>query len=82
MRDLALTRFTAALGALLSAGVPVLGAWEVASRASGSPRLIRTIAGFAEGFELGKTPSELVTESGVFPDLFCNLYASAEISGH
>lgn len=81
MRDLALTRFTAALGALLSAGVPVLGAWEVASRASGSPRLIRTIAGFAEGFELGKTPSELVTESGEFPDLFCNLYASAEISG-
>ena len=81
LQDLALTRFTAALGALMNAGVSVFPAWDIASRASGSPRLIRTIAGFTEGFELGKTPAQLVTESGVFPKLFCNLYASAEISG-
>jgi type II secretory pathway component PulF len=81
LRDLSMTRFTAALGALMNAGVSVLPAWDIASRASGSPRLIRTVAGFAEGFELGKTPAQLVTESGAFPDLFCNLYASAEISG-
>lgn len=81
LQDLALTRFTAALGALLNAGVSVLIAWDIASRASGSPRLIKTIAGFREGFELGKTPAQLVSESGQFPDLFANLYSAAEISG-
>ena len=42
-RYLALARLSAALEALLSAGVTIIQAWELASAASGSPALRRTV---------------------------------------
>jgi type II secretory pathway component PulF len=42
-QDLALARLAAALEALLNAGVPIIGAWELAATASGSPALRRTV---------------------------------------
>jgi type II secretory pathway component PulF len=81
-RDLALARLAAALEALLNAGVPIIGAWELAATASGSPALRRTVqtwrAPLTEG---GSTPSELLSNSGQFPSIFASLYHTGEVSG-
>jgi type II secretory pathway component PulF len=79
--ELALARLAAALEALLNAGVPIVGAWELAATASGSPALRRLVQSWRPRLEHGSTPSELVSESDQFPTVFNNLYHTGEISG-
>jgi type II secretory pathway component PulF len=81
LRKIALARLATALDALLAAGINVLEAWEIASKASGSPRYKRAVAAWRPDVENGVTPAEAMSESGVFPDFFANVYHSAEISG-
>ena len=80
-RDLALSRLAASLEALISAGVTIIEAWEIAALACGSPTLRRTVAVWPPQLQAGKTPSEAVNESRVFPELFANLYHTGEVSG-
>jgi type II secretory pathway component PulF len=80
-RCLALARLAAALEALLSAGVTIIEAWELAAAASGSPQLRRTVVAWRPQVNGGRTPAEVVQASGQFPNLFASQYASGEISG-
>ena len=81
-RHLALARLAAALEALLSAGVSIVLAWELAAEASGSPALRRTVREWKPLMEDGgEPPSELLEKSRVFPEVFTNLYHTGEISG-
>jgi type II secretory pathway component PulF len=80
-RYLALARLAAALEALLSAGVSILNAWDLAAAASGSPALQRVVRGWKTPFEQGSTPSEMVSAAPEFPDVFRNFYHTGEISG-
>lgn len=80
--SLSLARLSAALEGLLNAGVSVIEAWELAASASGSPALQRAVRGWS--FQVrhgGKTPGEMVDESGAFPELFSSLYRTGEFSG-
>ena len=80
-RDLALARLAAALGALLNAGVGIIGAWELAATASGSPSLRRRVQSWKAPLEEGATPAQLVSDAPQFPDIFRNLYHTGEVSG-
>jgi type II secretory pathway component PulF len=80
-RSLALARLAGALEALLSAGVTIIEAWEMAATASGSPLLRQTVLGWRPLVDGGQTPAEVIRASGRFPDLFANQYASGEVSG-
>lgn len=80
-QNLALARLSAALGALLSAGVSVVQAWPIAAAASGSPALRRAVARWQALLEQGLTPAEALRASPEFPTLFSSLYSSGEISG-
>ncbi|MBI2948884.1 MAG: type II secretion system F family protein, partial [Verrucomicrobia bacterium] len=81
-RHLALARLSAALEALLNAGVSIVNAWELAAAASGSPALHRTVSTWRPRIEAGgEPPSEILSESAEFPELFANLYHTGEISG-
>jgi type IV pilus assembly protein PilC len=80
-RHLALARLSAALEALLSAGVSIVEAWELAGTASGSPALKRTVLAWRPLVDAGQTPAEVVRASGVFPELFSNQYTTGEVSG-
>jgi type II secretory pathway component PulF len=80
-RDLAIARLSSALEALLSAGVSVLEAWELAATASGSPALLRTVLAWRPLVDAGQTPAEVVRASPRFPELFANQYATGEVSG-
>lgn len=78
---LALSRLAAALEALISAGVTVVEAWDLAAVASGSPAFRHAVATWKPQLATGQTPAELVRASRLFPETFANLYASGEVSG-
>lgn len=78
---LALSRLSAALESLISAGVNIIDAWELAATASGSPALRRAVASWKPQLAAGQTPAETVRASHLFPDTFANLYHSGEVSG-
>ncbi len=78
---LALARLAAALEALISAGVNIIQAWDLAANASGSPALRRAVASMKPKVVAGQTPAEEVRKCSAFPVLFANLYASGEVSG-
>ncbi|HWN94184.1 MAG TPA: type II secretion system F family protein [Methylomirabilota bacterium] len=80
-RSLSIARLSVALEALLNAGVTVIEAWDLAAAASGSPALRRAVAQYKPELVNGRTPSEMVSSSGVFPATFASLYHSGEISG-
>jgi type IV pilus assembly protein PilC len=80
-RYLALARLAAALEALISAGVNIFDAWELAAAASGSPALRHAVADWRPAVTAGQMPSEAVRNSRLFPATFASLYASGEISG-
>ncbi len=78
---LALSRLATALEALISAGVSIVDAWNLAATASGSPAFRRVVATWKPQIAAGRTPAELVQACRLFPETFANLYASGEISG-
>ena len=80
-RSLAIARLSGALEALLSAGVTIIEAWELAAGASGSPWMRRTVLKWRPLVEAGQTPAEVVLTSRRFPEVFVTQYASGEISG-
>lgn len=80
-RSLALARLSASLEALISAGVTIIEAWEIAVLACGSPALARTVLGWRSQLEAGLTHAELVSASREFPEVFSNLYSTGEVSG-
>ena len=78
---LALARLAAALDALISAGVNIFEAWELAAAASGSPALRRAVADWRPKLTAGQMPSEAVRACRLFPEMFANFYATGEVSG-
>jgi type II secretory pathway component PulF len=80
-RYLALSRLATALEALISAGVTLIEAWELAATASGSPALRRAVLAWQPRVRAGQTPAEAVRACPGFPELFANLYYSGEVSG-
>ncbi|HSY17190.1 MAG TPA: type II secretion system F family protein [Candidatus Acidoferrales bacterium] len=76
-----IARLAAALDALSSAGVSAVRTWEMAAEACGSPRLKRQILHWAPQLETGVTPAEMVNQIPYFPEMFSNLYFTAEMTG-
>jgi type IV pilus assembly protein PilC len=79
--ELALARLSAALEALVTAGVPIIQAWQLAVKASGSVLLIEEIKKWERLMENGSLPSSLVYSSKSFPDMYRGLYKTGEVSG-
>src|ERR1051325_4447347 len=67
---LALSRLSGALGALLSAGITIIEAWELAATACGSPAIKRTVLAWRPYLDAGQTPAEVLSASPRFPEMF------------
>jgi type IV pilus assembly protein PilC len=80
-RFLALARLAAALEALISAGVNIIEAWDLAATASGSPALRRAVEKWKPQVVVGCTPAEVLSQCPKFPEMFANLYSTGEVSG-
>jgi type IV pilus assembly protein PilC len=81
LKYLAIARLTASLGALTNAGVSVIRSWELSASACGSPRLKREILRWTPLLETGTTPADMVNQISYFPEMFANLFQTAEVSG-
>ena len=80
-RHLAVARLSAALEALISAGISIIEAWHLAAKASGSVVLQRTVDSWIPMLRAGKTPAEMLQQTRKFPDIFTSQYVAGEISG-
>jgi general secretion pathway protein F/type IV pilus assembly protein PilC len=81
-RSLALSRLASALRALLTAGVSIVSAWELAGVASGSPALGRAVQALLPRVANGERPGDLLETYPVFPPMFVSMYKTGELSGH
>src|SRR4051794_21358413 len=80
-RNLALARLCACLEGLISAGVTIVEAWDLAVAASGSPLLKREVARIKPFVLSGQTPAEALSRSSAFPETFTHLYSTGEVTG-
>jgi len=79
---ISLARLSAALEALINAGVMIIEAWTLAARASGSQRIMRAVEKARPQLERGELPSEAIQrEPSIYPDLFMGSYRTGEVSG-
>ena len=80
--SLVLSRFAFALESLLSAGVPIINAIELAAEASGSVILKGNVKLWGERLTNGiTTPSEEINHCREFPEMFASQYSTGEVSG-
>ncbi len=80
--SLILSRFAFALESLLSAGVPIINAIELAAEASGSVILKNVTKTWRERLTNGiTTPADEINHCREFPEIFASQYSTGEISG-
>lgn len=80
-RSLALARLSSALEALVSSGVTIIEAWQLAAAASGSPALRHAVASWQPRLEAGITPADALGTTHEFPELFTGMYRTGEYTG-
>jgi len=80
-RSLALARLSSALEALVSAGVTIIEAWQLAAAASGSPALRHAVVGWQPRLAAGVTPADAIASTREFPELFASMYRTGEYTG-
>ncbi len=81
MRKIAVSRFTRTLGTLLSSGVPILDAMGIVSRASGNVIVEQAINDTADKIREGRTMSEPLMETNVFPSMVVQMIGVGEQTG-
>ncbi|MCC5828003.1 MAG: type II secretion system F family protein [Phycisphaeraceae bacterium] len=80
LRMLAITRFCRILGTLLSNGVPILQALAISRDAAGLVRLSNAIEEAIENVRKGKSLSDPLRQSGIFPEEILEMITVAEES--
>ena len=74
-------RFCRTLGTMLSSGVSILEALDICGRTSGN-RVIEGAVDFVrQGISEGRTVSDPLTETKVFPDMVCQMISVGEATG-
>lgn len=81
MRKIAVARFTRTLGTLLSSGVPILDALNIVAKASGNVIVEEAINKTADKIREGRTMSEPLAETQVFPHMVVQMIAVGEQTG-
>jgi type IV pilus assembly protein PilC len=81
MRKIAVSRFTRTLGTLLASGVPILDAMSIVAKSSGNVIIEAAVAATAERIREGRTMSEPLMESKVFPPMVVQMIGVGEQTG-
>src|SRR4029453_104886 len=74
-------RFCRTLGTMVSSGVPILEALDICARTSGNRVIENPIFNVRHSISEGRTISDPLQESGVFPDMVCQMIAVGEATG-
>src|ERR1700730_16140482 len=81
MRKIAVARFTRTLGTLISSGVPILESLDITAKTSGNAVVERALFKVRKALEEGKSLTEPLKESGVFPGMVTQMIAVGEQTG-
>jgi len=81
MRKIAVARFTRTLGTLISSGVPILEGLDITARTSGNAVVERALFQVRKALEEGKSLTEPLKESAVFPGMVTQMIAVGEQTG-
>ncbi len=81
IRKVAVARFTRTLGTMLSSGVPILDALDVTAKTAGNVVVVRGIEHTRSKISEGKTISQPLAETGVFPPMVVQMIGVGEATG-
>jgi type IV pilus assembly protein PilC len=81
MRKIAVARFTRTMGTLLSSGVPILDALHVVAKTAGNVLVEAALIDVADKITQGRTMSEPLAETKVFPSMVVQMIAVGEQTG-
>ena len=71
LRKIAVARFCRTLGTLTASGVPILDGLEITAKTAGNAIIEDAIMAVRKSVEEGKTISEPLAETKVFPPWWC-----------
>ena len=81
MRKIAVARFTRTLGTLIASGVPILEGLDITARTAGNAVVERALQKVRKSLEEGKSLTEPLKESEVFPGMVTQMIAVGEQTG-
>jgi type IV pilus assembly protein PilC len=81
LRKIAVARFTRTLGTLITSGVPLLESMDITARTSGNAVVEKAILGVRRAVEEGRTLTDPLRETGVFPNMVTQMIAVGEQTG-
>lgn len=81
LRRVAVAKFTRTMGTMLSSGVAILEALEIVAKTAGNQTVEAAIYATRGGIAEGRTMSEPLSESGVFPAMVCQMISVGESTG-
>ena len=81
LTKVAVARFCRTLGTMISSGVPILEALGICSRTAGNRVIENAISKVAVSISEGRTISEPLSESKVFPQMVCQMISVGEATG-
>ncbi|MBI4964233.1 MAG: type II secretion system F family protein [Desulfomonile tiedjei] len=81
LKKVAVARFCATLGTMISSGVPILDALEITARTAGNVIIERAIMNTRTAIAEGRTIAEPLMETGVFPGMVVRMIAVGEATG-
>jgi type IV pilus assembly protein PilC len=81
MRKIAVARFTRTLGTLISSGVPILEGLDITAKTAGNAVVERALQQVRRSLEEGKSLTEPLRDSEVFPGMVTQMIAVGEQTG-
>jgi type IV pilus assembly protein PilC len=81
MRKIAVARFTRTLGTLISSGVPILEGLDITAKTAGNAVVERSLRKVRKSLEEGKSLTEPLKDSEVFPGMVTQMIAVGEQTG-
>jgi len=81
MRKIAVARFTRTLGTLIASGVPILEGLDITAKTSGNAIVERALQQVRKSLEEGKSLTEPLKDSEVFPGMVTQMISVGEQTG-
>jgi type IV pilus assembly protein PilC len=81
IRKIAVAKFTRTMGTMLSSGVPILDSLDIVAKTAGHKSVENAIYDVRSGISEGRSMSDPMAESGVFPSMVCSMIAVGESTG-
>jgi type IV pilus assembly protein PilC len=81
MRKIAVARFTRTLGTLIASGVPILEGLDITARTAGNAVVERSLQKVRRSLEEGKSLTEPLKDSAVFPGMVTQMISVGEQTG-